>query len=1591
MLKKAYFKWSIIYLFIFLLVYFINVTDGDSNGYNENNKQTEKSKPCGDYLTSSRGIISTPNFPGQFSVPIKCRWVIDATEIRLSSTNSDNTTIVVYLTQLYVYKGLRFTEYAYYDSPESTNFGPIILKDVTEGNVFDNITLETNRPFLVIEFELERLEGNHIRVLHDLLDVYGFNITYEITSPEEINTDSCSVKNCSFAGNCIVDTSFSEFKCLCFNEFSGIDCSNGPLCNSDNNINVNHQNSICHNGGTCSHIGAEFVKCHCRSGYTGNYCEIPIIADTSEMTVTNPNQECQEGTSWCILQCPYYENDHDNRPCNNCKRQLISNYLNRARFEFQIKLLNSSSLRGNLPSSSQVNTLELFLKKQLTKYLKNNIDITIIEDLKIKNITPSGEVILSFFGLSTESDKIRDTLNRLVQRRRLNDLILESTHLTFQQKPSLRIKSLEIMNNPKNVNHVRLGDELYLRCVVQGSSAMKYFWYKDDMLVNTSKSVRRIELQKELIDDAYIITLLITKITLLDAGYYTCQAIDGEIQQCKNIYISVKDEPPNVKILPMSATIEKGNNIQLMCITAPNKESLEIGFGWTKNRALLKLEPGHQVWEDLYPAGSILKIMNAKKSAIYTCNVAHRSMSVRIDVINRTLVPICTKETAWGMRWLDTGPGSAALLECPRHFIGEKISRLCAMKDATTPMWQTPDFSQCLYQPLIYPYNQFRSLTLGYQNTSTHNTIISLWEILNSRELALYPGEGDGIINILAEIEHYSMHKMQITNMHDSPEAFMHIINRILVDENSILRRQLLMQQLIQRNVQNWAKKTTQPTHLALSSMVIDIQPFYVVTVLSTLITETKFLLQIPTEDYTYPYWYNDKVEIRIIKQTRGRRSEESKLFTNQTSLLNGAVILYRNITSFLPNAFVKELEDGTDLEYHFNSRVISVTIVGQESSNKKQNIDISTSKVEIVLTLGHLQQNQSLLKRWNVSCGVEDLSTGSWDLDSCITLIASNDQAETQCICSNPGTFAVFLTSRAVKVVDAKSKPSTFIVLLGCSSCLLQCTMSSITLSVILWKRPTWLNFLKLQTSSALIGAMSIFVYATCNTVPEIEYARTAVTLEAFLLIGMAAPISQALIVYADITYNRRQQLSRHFQPTVIGVITGLPILCILTTELTHNTSTGRRHESWWLIFGGGVYSIFVSCVATMLLIFMLLYTGVLHRAHVLTENVENVSGGGGIVVMKNKFLQQRVRIIHHAAIIICNLILVEVASMFYINYTTEFYHYLFASVSAFFGFGILILNIGSPEVELLAPIFQQVICRKNDEKEMTTSTTMITFSDTVKAHTKIPVESAESIPVASASTGGGVFRLPPTTYMRTRGVVTAGNVQHANEMNDEQFSNNPGHPASSTIRRDIFLPEIRVNYSDNINLETYSTSPRKYQESLTNTFHSIPSSMPPPPPEFYHTDSSYNRENDNSTSFSGNQLVTAGNSIDRRRSNPQQADRSSECIAKVLCNADIESRINMTMMMPDVTLAAATTATSSSVDNLVEEKCVDDYTVNVPDIASTSEQQQQKRIRSTSIIEEENPEITITDCDNTASNTITGGGMLDRISHDLDYLLNR
>ncbi|PSN52875.1 hypothetical protein C0J52_14477 [Blattella germanica] len=132
-------------------------------------KQVKQLVKCGgDISSSDKGTIQTPYFPGPFPVPIRCQWVIDASD----RFPPNNYSIVIYLTQLYVTTGLTFTEFAYYEKG-ATSIGRQLVHSVTEQNVTRVHWLWTRSPFLVIDFELDRLEGNHLRVMDNLLDVYG--------------------------------------------------------------------------------------------------------------------------------------------------------------------------------------------------------------------------------------------------------------------------------------------------------------------------------------------------------------------------------------------------------------------------------------------------------------------------------------------------------------------------------------------------------------------------------------------------------------------------------------------------------------------------------------------------------------------------------------------------------------------------------------------------------------------------------------------------------------------------------------------------------------------------------------------------------------------------------------------------------------------------------------------------------------------------------------------------------------------------------------------------------------------------------------------------------------------------------------------------------------------------------------------------------------------------------------------------------------------------------------------------------------------------------------------------------------------------
>lgn len=162
---------------------------------------TTSSDQCGGTLTALRGIIQTPNFPNKFKVPIQCTWIIDASAIA-----KQNVSIVVYFTQQFVLSGLQFTEYAYHsdDFKVKSDHAVFELNDKTVAQVS---WVRFYTPFLEIKFAMNDLYGTHLRALDRLLDVYGFNITYEVD--EAVKPYQCNALLCRYLGHCYATENFT--------------------------------------------------------------------------------------------------------------------------------------------------------------------------------------------------------------------------------------------------------------------------------------------------------------------------------------------------------------------------------------------------------------------------------------------------------------------------------------------------------------------------------------------------------------------------------------------------------------------------------------------------------------------------------------------------------------------------------------------------------------------------------------------------------------------------------------------------------------------------------------------------------------------------------------------------------------------------------------------------------------------------------------------------------------------------------------------------------------------------------------------------------------------------------------------------------------------------------------------------------------------------------------------------------------------------------------------------------------------------------------------------------------------------------------
>ena len=159
-------------------------------------------KPCRHFLNARVGTLTTPNFPSAFPVPFVCSWIINATGFEPGSY------IALYLTQMYLTRGVQAVQYSFRNETHA-----IGRKELDELH-----TLRPPRPYSIYRIKarylevlvnLDELVNANLRVEHRLMDVYGFNITYEIQpSSARMRNDTCNAVSCSFNGHCYANSDY---------------------------------------------------------------------------------------------------------------------------------------------------------------------------------------------------------------------------------------------------------------------------------------------------------------------------------------------------------------------------------------------------------------------------------------------------------------------------------------------------------------------------------------------------------------------------------------------------------------------------------------------------------------------------------------------------------------------------------------------------------------------------------------------------------------------------------------------------------------------------------------------------------------------------------------------------------------------------------------------------------------------------------------------------------------------------------------------------------------------------------------------------------------------------------------------------------------------------------------------------------------------------------------------------------------------------------------------------------------------------------------------------------------------------------------
>ncbi|KAF9791477.1 hypothetical protein SFRURICE_005378 [Spodoptera frugiperda] len=846
-------------------------------------------------------------------------------------------------------------------------------------------------------------------------------------------------------------------------------------------------------------MGPAAVSCICAPGYTGDLCEAQVAAP--ECGVEECKEVCKEG---------------------NCHCKPKDTDFTSARYETRLQIVD-------LPNEN----ISEEIVKQLTSYLRVS-NITLEDDIEVLNVSSVAvggvrEAWVRVWGARREAAAVRAALARLAAARaRSPTLRLLPTALHVDMHPALTLQALLINQRPE----VWEGSEFILTCMAYGSPYIAFTWYKDGVKINFNGTTRDIW-TRTVAEDALgrrLSVLGVSEAEKLDSGKWSCAADDAGRRRCRALRLTVL-RPPEIRLVPSTLTVNKGDNVSITCLAGAGRVHGALGFSWARERTLLPMAPGREVWEDLYPAGSVLKLYNVQKSSEFRCQVSSvagtNAKAVTMWALG-TDDAACESDTSHGLRWPKTAPGAHATASCPPGHSGEttrlvynlqrhrlifndKIPiinvtyRFCEPKTGQHGVkWKQPDFSGCVADSLRDIYEQFTLISMGYSWGSVSHVSRQYGAVL--RSLPTHPGEGEPPLTHAVHMLNYLMSPAgQPTDRYHSAEHLLNIYDNLLKHPDAFLDEEKVV------DLQNAVVDTAGLR----SNLDKRFHEFTVKTKAVHNDIAAHFDLQ--------PYLVNEEWIVTSVGVELAAKMGNTTVVT----------VLYHNLGARLPSLrrYV-EYKSGCATQYTAASQQVQVSVSGA-------GLD-STLPHTVTLLFAHSKNYSANAPQ--LSCGSRSRSSPRvWSSHTCELRV--QEHTLVACRCRGLATIALF-TVDSSSLTDSETDLRGIVkitVSLGSAMCLVAALLQLLSLVV---GNETKLPVM-LKAATAATHSASLLALLECDTRhPPACVGPLGWAVAACWCAGCAALCAQPLLLHTELAATATRAPS-------VGLLAGVSTMCWLTARL--------------------------------------------------------------------------------------------------------------------------------------------------------------------------------------------------------------------------------------------------------------------------------------------------------------------------------------------------------------------------------------------------------------------------------------------------------